>query len=153
MTMTRPAPAEIIDFSLRLPCWLCGDLLHQVADLVADEFTWADKDGNRYGTDLDLRCLPGADPYARLKFLADAIMSRAPARSERTWLWHAYGCEYSALKVRVETGGTFHVHRVRASERPGLRSPEAPRHCGWPAWLRPSGWHCRECRIILGQET
>jgi hypothetical protein len=59
--------------------------------------------------------------------------------------------EYSALKVRLDFGGTFHEHYPR--EWPAWDGPPAPEHCGWPAWLRPSGWQCRQCGAALAVES
>ena len=141
---------------VRVPCWLCGDLLHRVADKRADEFTWADEAGSTAGTDSDLRRLEEhGGAYARLAWLAEEMerlhkLSRKrvdgyhwPDEQMRT-AYHARGREYSALKVRLEMGGTFHIHQVRASDTPPYRGP-AVQHCDYPAWLRPSGWWCRKC--------
>jgi len=142
---------------LRLPCWLCGDAMHQVADTWLDEFTWADDSGSTTGTDTDLRQLEEhGGAYARLKWLADEMdrLGKLSCKRKDGYHWpdeatqaeyHARGREYSALKVRLETGGTFHVHHVRSSEVPDYAGI-VPYCCGWPAWLRPSGWQCRQCR-------
>jgi hypothetical protein len=49
------------------------------------------------------------------------------------------------------TGQPFHEHYPAGSPPSPLRyQGTRPEHCGWPAWLRPSGWHCRQCRQFLG---
>lgn len=139
-----------------VPCWLCGDLLHQVANERTDEFTWAGEDGSTAGTDSDLRPLEQfGGAYAYLAWL-DAEMDRLHALSrkrkgeyvwpdERTRItYHDRGREYTALKVRLDMKGTFHIHHVRADDTPAYRGP-AVQHCDYPAWLRPSGWWCRKC--------
>ena len=150
-----PVP-QGISLNLRLPCWLCGDACHMVADIRLDEFTWVDDSGSTVGTDTDLRPLEEhGGAYARLKWLADEmdwlskLRDSSPGRGE--WPssqaqaeYHARGREYSALKVRLETGGTFHVHYVRTDSVPPYAGT-VPRCCGSWAWLRPSGWQCREC--------
>lgn len=150
ITATSPTAAGVLDFTERRPCWLCGDLLHLAASAPADEYVYVDEAGSQTGTDADLRQLPGGG-YARLAEL-DRMMTRAQAgkRCERTWLYWALAREYSMLKVRLEMGGTFHVHHARQHrhtvdhQEPRLRTWTAPECCGWPMWLRPSGWHCRQ---------
>jgi hypothetical protein len=158
---TIAVPMEI-SLGLRLPCWLCGDACHMVADTRLDLWDWADDSGSKTGKDSDLRQLydAGWTPYGRLKWLADE-MERLHKLSRKTkdgYHWpddrtraeyHARGREYSALKVRLEFGGTFHIHHVRTDSVPPWKG-ELPYCCGSPAWLRPSGWHCRECRAVLG---
>ncbi len=151
-----PVP-QAIALGLRVPCWLCGDVLHQVADERADEFTWADDSGSTAGTDADLRPLEehgGAYAYlARLSGELERLSGLSRKRKdgyhwpdERTEAeYFARGREYSALKVRLEMGGTFHIHQVRASGKPDYEGT-VPYCCGQPAWLRPSGWQCRQCR-------
>lgn len=133
----------------RAACRLCGDLLHRVADTSADVWAWADEDGSQSGLDADLRRLPGGDPYTRLSVLAsamDAAMKAAGGprgrKASLTSLYWATAREYSALKVRADSG-THHVHQVCASDLAPYAG-EVPRCCGWPGWLRPSGWQCRQ---------
>ncbi len=154
---TSPVPVEI-ELGLRLPCWLCGDACHMVADTRLDEWAWADDSGSKSGKDLDLRALyaNGGNPYARLAALDDVLQAAMKAiggphgkKGSLTPLYWARVREYSALKVRLEFGGTFHIHHVRTDSVSPWRG-ELPYCCGSPAWLRPSGWHCRECRAVLG---
>ena len=73
-----------------VPCWLCGDLLHQVANERTDEFTWAGEDGSTAGTDSDLRPLEQfGGAYAYLAWL-DAEMG---------------GCTRCPASARTATGG------------------------------------------------
>lgn len=140
-----------------IPCWLCGDVLHRVADTAADEWAWEDQDSKRFGTDSDLRHVrpspPGLAagfpdcPDGRLAELA-ALMDSAHKHAKRkgvdlTWVYWACAREYSGLKVRLEAG-TFHQHQVRSSDLPSRDGPPPPECCGWPMRLRPSGWHCRQ---------
>jgi hypothetical protein len=152
------------------PCALCGVPLHAVADLRTDLFEVADAAGSKTGRDPDLAHLydPAANPlgatspYDALNKMA-ALMDTAHravqhGRAEYTPLHWRIAGEYSMLRVRLSMGLSFHVHRVVASSDPA-RLPGLPRpadlppwHCGWPAWLRPSGWHCRQCRIVLDDQ-
>jgi hypothetical protein len=139
---------------MAITCWLCGDELHQVADHRLDDFVWVDATGMRYGDDADLRHLPGG-PDARLVWLRNqmnrATNAQRGKRAEHTWLYWARAREYTALLVRLNSG-TWHTHQVRASELPPWDGPPVPEHCGWPMWLRPSGWHCRQgCGTILAE--
>jgi hypothetical protein len=118
-------------------CRLCGAVLVRAADTRTDEYVWVDLAGRMYGPDTDLAHIP--DPYGHLADLAERAV-----RGDR----RAAG-EYSALKVRLETGGTDHVHWTDASDDPPLHSGPVPGCCGWPAWLRPSGWQCRRCKRRL----
>lgn len=141
---------------VRVPCWLCGDLLHRAINERTDEFTWADEAGSIAGTDSDLRQLGQfGGAYAYLAWLADEMdrLSKLSRKRKDGCHWpdeparltyHARGREYAALKVRLELGGTFHIHHVRASDSPPYRGP-AVSCCEYPAWLRPSGWWCRRC--------
>jgi hypothetical protein len=130
-------------------CRLCAVPLVRVADLTADEYAWANAGGHQTGTDPDVaHLLP--DPYGRLAILASEL-GRAQAvrtkRASRTWLYWARAREYGALKVRLEMGGTFHVHQP---DGPGpVHEGPVPEHCNWPGWLRPSGWQCRRCGAAL----
>jgi len=132
-------------------CWLCGDPVRQVA--AGDEWAWAGPDGKTTGTDTDLRplCAEGSDPYAHLARLAagmDAAMTACGGprgtRASLTPLYWAAAREYASLKVRLDTGGTFHQHAVTAQHHTGHRGP-LPYHCAWPMRLAPSGWACRQC--------
>lgn len=157
------------------PCWLCGAPLHTVPNPATDLFEPVDHAGSPTGTDADLAHLfdPAANPlhatspYDALNKMA-ALMTDPAAdkavragKAEHTALHWRVAQEYSMLRVRLDTGMSFHVHRepagwdpARAAERIGRPRPaDLPYHCGWPAWLRPSGWHCRQCRIVLTDET
>ena len=128
---------------------LCEALTAAGVDPAADEYVWVDEQGRQTGTDPDLHHLP--DPYAHLTALGALIMrgaaQRKGKRAEPTWLWWAAGREYGALKVRLEMGGTFHVHQ------PGSPGPAyegaVPWCCGWPGWLRPGGRQCRQYGAAL----
>jgi hypothetical protein len=146
--MITATAAIIVLAADQVTCWLCGDLLHLAISEAADEFVWVGQDGHQMGVDSDMRQLPGADPYARLAFLSRELdRAHAARRASFTWLYHAYVREYSALKVRMDFGGTHHVHQ--SSSHPQVWDGPPPEHCGWPAWLRPSGWHCRQCGELL----
>ena len=137
--------------------------MHLAADVNLDEFTWVGEDGRKTGTDSDLRQLEvHGGAYARLAWLSgelqEAMKSAGGPNSKKaclTPLYWARAREYSALKVRLEMGMTFHIHRIRAADEPAC--PGSVRCCGygvpycceWPAWLRPSGWQCRRCKQVL----
>jgi len=133
-------------------CWLCGDPLHRMADTRVDEYVWVDAAGYQHGTDSDLRGLvcPATgevSAYARLEWLRDELdrgTRQAKRRAQHTWLYWARAKEYSALTVRLDTAGTFHVHQARPGDLPAWDGEPVPECCGWPMWLRPSGWHCRQ---------
>jgi hypothetical protein len=127
-------------------CQLCGDPLHPVANERTDTFIWVDASGSQTGVDADLRQLPGGDPFARLDVLTDRLKASRYRDS-------AAAAEYSALTIRLGgTGGaaarTHHEHWAPVSEP--MYTGLVPECCGWPAWLRPSGWQCRRCRRRLG---
>ena len=133
-------------------CRHCPAGLHRVA-IPGDEWGWADETGARYGTDRDLlhvRPSPagltagfGDSPDGRLAELRAAMGAvKTTKRADLTWVYWAYAREYSALKVRLETGGTFHEHYP--AEQPAYDGPPPPVCCGWPMRLAPSGWRCRQ---------
>lgn len=137
---------------MNVTCALCGEPLHRIADNRLDEFIWVGRDGKPYGNDSDLARLfdPArnplgvSDPYDALSKMADRLNRADKARRTcRTRLYWQIAREYSALKVRLEMAGTFHQHWT--SETPPYTG-EVPEHCGWPMWLRPSGWQCRQCK-------
>lgn len=102
--------------------------------------------GTKAGDDPDVAGLK-PDPYAYLAALGERCVT-GKGRQKRLDL--AAAREYSALKVRLETGGTFHVHQP---DGPGpVHDGPVPEHCGWPGWLHPSGWQCRQCgaALVLG---
>lgn len=146
-----------VSSGIRVPCWLCGDELHQAADERQDLYAWADGAGSTAGTDSDLRQLEQfGGAYKYLAWLASEMdrLHKLSRKRKDGYHWpdartqaeyHARGREYSALKVRLEFGGTFHIHQARASGTPDYQGT-VPECCGWPAWLRPSGWQCRQCR-------
>lgn len=153
------------------PCVHCGAVLHQVADERTDLWEQADEAGSRTGTDPDVAhlCDPelnvygASDPYDALKRMA-GLMSDAyfaalrKGRACETLFARRVSLEYSALNVRMSMGMSFHQHRAHTHwdpprTDPQPRQPDLPYHCGRPAWLRPSGWHCRECKLVLTDET
>jgi len=121
-------------------CRLCGDHLREVADHHIDEYVWVDSRHRTTGRDLDLRDLP-MEPYAYLSWLGQQCTSgRAlDLRVAR---------EYSSLKVRLDSGMSFHQHRPGQVQPSRVRPPH---HCRWPMWMRPSGWHCRQCPYWIGK--
>ena len=109
-------------------------MLVRAADTRTDTYIWADEAGRTYGRDADLAHIP--DPYGHLGDLA----VRALAGDLLA------GQEYSALKVRLDTGcGYEHQHQADASGEPPLCPDPVPECCDYPAWLCPSGWWCRRC--------
>jgi hypothetical protein len=155
------------------PCSLCGVLLRS-AVLPDDTFGPVDASGSQTGTDNDVAHLfdPAANwlgatsPYDYLVRL-DAALTEAlrVKRTETTWLYDRTIREYSALKVRLDMGMSFHCHQMPSDWDPaawaaayaaGIRPPcppDLPHHCGRPAHLRPSGWYCRGCKALLTDET
>ena len=126
-------------------CRFCKAPLHRAADLVTDEFVWVDEHGHQTGDDPDVADLK-PDPYACLAALGERCVT---GKDRKTALDLAAAREYSALKVRLETGGSFHVHQP---DSPGpVHDGPVPEHCGWPGWLRPSGWQCRQCGASLAE--
>lgn len=132
-------------------CVACRVPLHMVA-APGDEWAWADPGGSTSGTDPDLAHLydPAANPlgavnpWDALKRMSDALLAaHAVKRACLTWVHWRLAQEYSALKVRLDMGLPFHVHRPEAS--PAYDGPPPPEHCGWPMRLAPSGWRCRVC--------
>jgi hypothetical protein len=133
-------------------CRHCPAVLHRVVIAELDEWGWADENGHRFGDDPDLaHCLP--DPYAYLAALGERSVTTVKAGRKRVPApgSHAAGLEYSALKVRLDFGGTFHQHCPR--EWPAYGGPPAPVCCGWPGWLRPSGWECRQCGAAMAVKS
>ena len=150
------------------PCTLCGAPLRTVAR-PDDTFGPVDTLGSPNGPDTDMVALfaPEANwlgsvsPYDHLARLA-ALLDEATAgkRTETTWLYARSIREYVALKVRLDVGMSFHYHQLpsdwdaaRFAETyvpgPQPRAADLPYHCDRPAYLRPSGWQCRECRVML----
>ena len=125
-------------------CRHCPAQLHLAADTRLDEWVWHDESGSILGDDPDLP----PDPYGRLAHLGEIQMAahkqHKPGKSDLTWVFWAAAREYSALKVRLDFGGTWHTHYPR-EHGPALHDGLVPEHCGWPMWLRPSGWQCRQC--------
>jgi hypothetical protein len=145
MNRDHPAssPAHGATPALAVVCRWCPATLTIAADPVADEFVWVDAAGGQYGQDADLP----AHPYDHLEELgarmqASKYSDLAAARA------------YSSLKVRL-TYGIFHTHHPAEAATPdwdclGVTLPAVPvTHCGWPGWLRPSGWYCRRCKARL----
>lgn len=127
-------------------CRHCPAVLHRVAVPELGEWGWADAQGSRFGDDPDVAMLK-PDPYACLAALGERCIT-GKGKGRQVDL-RAAG-EYSMLKVRLDFGGTFHQHYPR--ELPAYDGPPAPEHCGRPAWLRPSGWQCRQCGAALAAE-
>jgi hypothetical protein len=127
----------------------CPAVLHRVAIPELDEWGCADDAGSRFGDDPDLaHC--GPDPWAYLNELGERCIR---GEGKKAVLDLAAAREYSALKVRLETGGTFHQHYPKPGAEPAWDGPPVPEHCGWPGWLRPSGWQCRQCGAALAMES
>lgn len=130
-------------------CRFCPAVLHRVAIPELDEWGWADEQGQRFGDDPDLaHC--GPDPWAYLNELGERCIR---GKGKKAVLDLAAAREYSMLKVRLETGGTFHEHYPKPGAEPAWDGPPVPEHCGWPGWLRPSGWQCRQCGAALDVES
>lgn len=132
-----------------------------------DVFAPVAVDGTTYGPASDLAHLfdPSANwlgmssPYAYLARLGELCNEATSAkRAETTWLYERTIREYVALKVRLGTGSIYHSHR--AAREPWVYDPDrgplgkvVPFHCSTPAWLRPSGWYCRECLVLLTDDN
>lgn len=117
-------------------CRHCSDWLYLRPDLRADEYVWMDEKGSRIGRDTDLREWDVARPYDFLNDLGAA--SRHSLRRAQ---------EYAALKVRLDVRLSFHWHYPRRMDL-DAHSFRGPDHCHRPMWLRPSGWHCRQCPFV-----
>jgi hypothetical protein len=85
-----------------------------------------DTSGSQLGDDPDVAHLQ-PDPYAHLAALGERILAAPKGKPD-----YAAGREYSALKMRLDFGGTFHVHL--AATRPpitdGTRPGTAAGRCG-----------------------
>jgi hypothetical protein len=156
------------------PCAECGTPMalaegteHGISS-PKDIFTEVAADGSTYGPAADLVFLfdPAANwlgasgPYAYLARLAELCNEATSAkRCETTWLYDRTIREYVSLKVRLDMGSIYH-HHVSARQ-PWSHDPACEvtgdracaYHCGWPAWLRPSGWYCRGCGELLTDAT
>jgi len=156
------------------PCRHCGAMLHNVADEVTDLWATVDAEGSCTGVDPDVAHLYDPDanplgavnPWDALRLLAElmdatthkAVMAGKACHTPLHW---RVAAEYSALMVRLDMGLPFHQHSMTSDWDAGEaarhigepRPADLPYHCGWPAWLRPSGWHCRECKLVLTDET
>lgn len=161
--LARPVP----------PCAECGTPMmhgHAIEHGIngpKDVFTEVATDGTAYGPAADLVALfdPAANwlgmsnPYAYLARLGDLCNEATSAkRCETTWLYERTIREYAALKVRLDTGSIYHRHMP--AREPWVYNPSCgprgevmPYHCGMPAWLRPSGWYCRGCGVLLSDES
>jgi hypothetical protein len=155
------------------PCEACGTAMVRGEGTEGgingpkDVFTEVAADGTAYGPAPDLVHLfdPSANwlgldnPYAYLARLGELCDGATSAkRAETTWLYERTIREYVALKVRLDTGSIYHSHR--AAREPWVHDPDRgplgkvlPYHCSAPAWLRPSGWYCRECCALLTDES
>jgi hypothetical protein len=162
--LARPVP----------PCAECGTPMMHAEGIEhgihgpKDIFTEVAADGTAYGPAVDLAPLfdPAANwlgmsnPYAYLARLGDLCSEATSAkRAETTWLYERTIREYVSLKVRLDTGGYHHPHMPKRDlwvydpNRVPVGERECVYHCGSPAWLRPSGWYCRECRDLLTGAT
>lgn len=171
--MHRSAVEEARDRGAR-PCGECGTPMtmgtgtETGAYRTVDVFTPVAVDGTTYGPASDLvflfdpaaNWLGAGDPYAYLARLGDLCMSATSAkRTETTWLYERTIREYTSLKVRLDMGPTYHQHAPASvpwtydPSREVIGDRACVYHCGWPAWLRPSGWYCRECRELLTDAT
>lgn len=128
-------------------CRHCPAVLHRVAVPELDERGWADDAGSRFGDDPDVAQLKPS-PYAYLNELGERCIR---GKGKKAVLDLAAAHEYSMLRVRLETGGTLHVH-YPASLPPPYEGT-VPHSCGWPGWLCPSGWVCRQCGAVLAVES
>jgi hypothetical protein len=151
------------------PCAECGTpMMHgQGTTGGKDVFTEVAADGSVKAPASDLvhlfdpaaNWLGESDPYAYLARLGDLCTEALSVkRRETTWLYERTIREYSALKVRLDTGSIYHRHM--SDRDPWVYDPNratrgvaVPAHCGWPAWLRPSGWYCRQCKALLTDAT
>jgi hypothetical protein len=152
------------------PCAECGTPMTRAEGTERgingpkDIFTEVAVDGTTYGPAVDLAPLfdpaanwLGADnPYAYLARLGELCGEATSAkRASTTWLYERTIREYVSLKVRLDTGGYHHAHTpatepwVYDPDRVPVGERECVYHCGRPAWLRPSGWYCRECSDLL----
>jgi hypothetical protein len=138
-------------------CFICGVAVTEVADTERDEWRWAGPDGKTTGRDPDLEhlCDPArnplgaSDPYDALSKMASLLgtaNARGAGKRSLTPLYWQVGREYSALKVRLDLGMSFHIHSAWTEPWDG---PPVPWHCGSPGWHRPSGWYCRVCPATL----
>lgn len=155
------------------PCTRCGVPLHTVVNEKTDLFEPADASGSSTGRDPDLahwfdpaaNPLGATSPYDALRRMAELMDAGHKAvppgtdspRACLTPLFWDVARAYSSLKVRLDMGMSFHVHTEASgwdhdAPRPPCR-PDLPYHCGWPAWLRPSGWYCRRCDLVLDDAT
>lgn len=137
--------------AVKVTCRLCEEPLHEIADLKQDEFIYVGKDNRQTGRDRDVAHLfdpsrnpfGATDPYDALNKMADLTGQAMSAK--KVCLTPLYWCvarEYSILMVRLGMGMSFHVHQPDTTP---VYTGEVPCHCGWPMWLRPSGWQCRKC--------
>lgn len=126
-------------------CRHCPALLGLIPHKGLDEWVWADGNGSMTGPAADLP----PDPYGYLAALSDMQLAmhalHKRTKSDFTPLFWARATEYSMLKVRLEMGGTWHTH-YPVEHGPAIQAGPLPWHCGWPMWLRPSGWQCRQCK-------
>lgn len=131
-------------------CRLCGTSIRHTPNEITGEWDWTDESGSTCGTapdladlyDPDRNPLGAASPY-------DAL-SKLSARITDGKAGLAPGREYASLKIRIGDGPLHHVHQPDSpGERPAITVPE---HCGSPARLRPSGWHCRRCGTLIHDE-
>ncbi len=114
-----------------------------------DEYVWVDDGGSQTGTDSDLRMFDhlagGAwETLGELDRMLAADRAAKKGAKMSPADYHRTINSYIGLNVRLGMKLTFHVHWT--SDPSGVwPGPVVPRHCGWPMWLRPSGFHCRQC--------
>jgi hypothetical protein len=155
------------------PCAQCGTAMVMGTGFDGapsrgiDVFKPVAADGTAYGPAPDLahlfeperNWLGMSSPYAYLARLSD-LMGEAHKvkRAELTWLHWRTAREYTSLNVRLREGSIYHQHSP--AREPWVYDPDRgplgkvlPYHCGMPAWLRPSGWYCRECRALLTDDS
>jgi len=120
-------------------CWHCPAVLHRVAIPELDEWGWADESGQRFGDDPDVARLK-PNPYAYLADLGDralAMMKATPRSKPHPPECARLMAAYSALKVRLDFGGTFHEHYPRewppGTARPPRSTAGGPAGCARPA--------------------
>lgn len=151
------------------PCAECGTAMAhgQGTDGGKDVFTEVAADGSVKAPASDLVQLfdasanwLGADnPYAYLAKLGDLCTEALSVkRRETTWLYERTIREYAGLKVRLDTGSIYHTHSPAREPwsydpRRKPRGDLMPYHCGQPAHLRPSGWYCRGCGVLLSDDS
>lgn len=118
-----------------MKCSVCPCLLDRTADL----WVRVDEQGHQLGDDPDVTHLQ-PDLFAYLAALAELCVT---GTTKRKCLDRRATGEYSAIKVRLETGGAWPVHQLA---RPGPVCADTLPWRGVSArCLRPPIWQCRQC--------